>query len=260
MKDAIQPRSVFDAKTQEQKVALITSPSLPDGIGGFVLDIAEDHTVELDSDITDHYTERNSTIHDHMAIRPEIITVRGFVGELVALKRTAESVAAQSREALPDAPGLSPELSPGEQEAFEASDIPVQPTLTPFSEFEASTKATRSALPGARYGFLQPEGTGRRQADAFSYCYSLWRGRQFVTVETPWGVFPTTLVQSIRVNQAGDTRYRSEFTVTFKAIRFASDIVVLPAQDGRAKEQSAETTPVGRAGQSPVLVHDIMAP
>ena len=36
----------------------------------------------FESDITDHYIEDNTTIVDQIGLRPEVITVTGFIGEL----------------------------------------------------------------------------------------------------------------------------------------------------------------------------------
>src|SRR5579863_4903278 len=41
-----------------------------------------ENTAQLQSDITDHFIEDNTAIQDQIALKPEKITVHGFIGEL----------------------------------------------------------------------------------------------------------------------------------------------------------------------------------
>ena len=52
------------------------------GIGGFVFDIPDEAKVTLSADITDHWVEDNTTVNDQIAIKPDMIALSGFVGEL----------------------------------------------------------------------------------------------------------------------------------------------------------------------------------
>jgi hypothetical protein len=61
----------------------VLRPKSAEGIGGFVFDIPDNESVQLQSDITDHYTESNSFLNDHIVRKPIILTLSGFVGELV---------------------------------------------------------------------------------------------------------------------------------------------------------------------------------
>lgn len=47
-----------------------------------LFDYESENTASLESDITDHFVEDNTYLNDHIALRPEIISVRGFKGEL----------------------------------------------------------------------------------------------------------------------------------------------------------------------------------
>jgi uncharacterized Fe-S center protein len=60
----------------------IVKPEDFKGIAGFVFDVITLDSIELSSDITDHYIEDNTAINDHIALKPEIIRVEGLVGEL----------------------------------------------------------------------------------------------------------------------------------------------------------------------------------
>lgn len=280
MKDAIPKKTPFDTLTPRQQLALVSSPALPDGVGGFYLDIYEDESIELSADITDHYTEKNAAIHDHMAIRPEKFIVHGVVGEIALLKSKAKVTNIPKRNPLPLSEDLSPEITEGAMQAaaiaavdayasqdpmaqLEASaangdSTPIDnyssatvPAPSPFSVYRRSVGIVEDNLQG-QAGYLRAEPTKRRQKDAYGYLYALWKGRQFVTVETPWGVFDTMLIESLRVEQRAESKSISDFYVTFKAIRFAGEVVVQVVADSRAQEQNAPEVPVGQAGQTPV--------
>ena len=61
---------------------IVTPNSFPPGVNGFVFDVIDDETIQLDADITDSWIETNSTIQDHIALKPVRFTLKGYVGEL----------------------------------------------------------------------------------------------------------------------------------------------------------------------------------
>ena len=64
--------------TSELVGKYVVSPVVNLGIGGLAFDIFEEHKVELQSDITDHYVEDNTAIQDQIANRPLKFTLRGI--------------------------------------------------------------------------------------------------------------------------------------------------------------------------------------
>lgn len=69
-----------------EKQAIIRPENPPPGIAGFLFDIRGEETAEMTADVTDHYVEDNTAIQDQVALKPEIITVRGLVAELTDAK------------------------------------------------------------------------------------------------------------------------------------------------------------------------------
>ena len=65
------------------KNSALVSPKSAKGIQGFIFDIPDNERIDLESDITDHFTESNSFINDHVVNKPMIIRLSGFIGELV---------------------------------------------------------------------------------------------------------------------------------------------------------------------------------
>ena len=72
------PESYLYAKT----TAVLAAQGM-EGIGGWMFDIPTGEDIELDSDITDHYVESGSFTNDHVVLKPIIITLSGYKGELI---------------------------------------------------------------------------------------------------------------------------------------------------------------------------------
>lgn len=228
--------------TLEQK-AIVRPNNPPYGVAGFIFDIVLDDEVNLTSDITDHYIENNTAIQDQIALRPETITLRGVVAELV--KRTPPpNTASRTTNPLPQVAELTPEFTLGAAQAL--VDLAVQ-------ERERARAAVASQSLYNLYqnrAATQPNQT--RQSSAFLYFRSLWKSRELFTVETPWGYFTSMAIESLRVFQDETTKYATEFTITFKKIRVARDITVEVGQlAGRNAPQRAASQPSqnGNVGQ-----------
>lgn len=94
-----------------------------------------------------------------------------------------------------------------------------------------------------------------RQSSAFLYFYSLWKGRQLFSVETPWGIWTNMAILSLRSEQGADSRSVTDFTVVFKKIRIAETVSVGVGQlAGRNAFQTAASAPTqnGNVGQTPI--------
>lgn len=74
---------ILESLSSLDQKAIIRPNNPPPGIAGFLFDIPDDEWVELNSTITDHYTESNTAVQDNIALDPERVTVRGMVAELV---------------------------------------------------------------------------------------------------------------------------------------------------------------------------------
>ncbi len=197
-------------------LAIVRPDNPPPGIAGFLFNVVDEDGAELESDITDHYVEDNTAVQDQIALRPEVVTVTGQIAELVKTVPTAKNVS-RVVNPLPLVPGLEPVFSPG-AEAQQAS-----------AALDVSNR------------------------DAYGYIYQLWKGRQRFTVETPWGFFTNMAILSASARQGSASRFVSEFSITFKKIRTASSITVVPGLlAGRAVFQQAPVTQNGTIGQLPV--------
>ena len=230
------------------KKAIVRPNNPPYGIAGFLFDIQLEDTVDLTSEITDSYIEDNTAIQDHIALAPEQITLRGLVAELVHRAPLANTVTKTSNP-LPLVASLLPEFTPGtEQQLLAAAK----------QEVEKARSATASkSLYGLYQNRAQTPPRQTRQSSAFLYFYSLWKSRERFTVETPWGYFTNMAILSIRATQGEDTKYATDFAITFKRIRVANDVTVELGQlAGRNAPQqgAAQPTQNGNAGLQPATV------
>ena len=237
--------SVFDtlsALSTLEKQALVRPDNPPPGIAGFVFDLNHTETAEFQSDITDHYVENNTAVQDQIVLKPEKITLRGMVAEVAQVMVTNDEVS-NVLEEIPFNQALVPELSQGQTDAIAA-------------QLKESVAKKQSLVGTNSLNQYYNDRSGLKkgkQAMAFNYFYQLWKGRQLFSIDTPWGFFTGMALESLRAEQNEDSKYISDFTVTFKKIRFAQEIVVQIAQpSGRTAEQEKPKTENGVASQKPV--------
>lgn len=232
----------LDKLTTLEKNAIIRPSNPPPGIAGFLFDLVEEDTVNLESDISDNFIENNTTIQDQIGLRPEMVTVRGLVGEIVQTEAQADAVAKEPVP-LPTNTELEPALTD-----VQIAELAEQKET---KEREVSAVTDTQSLEG--YFSARSPITNSRQSKTFSYFYELWKGRVLSTVDTPWGYFTDMAIQSFRANQDGSSRFFSSFAITFKKMRFATTIIIRRGQlSGRAVLQSAATTDNGVAGKDPI--------
>lgn len=227
---------------QNARLAVIRPDNPPPGIAGYLMDIVDEDSVELESDITDHFIEDNTAVQDQIALRPETITVRGTVAELVLydpkfspvqrptiekkgqyeqqLIQTGVNILATR---LPLIGALVPQLT-----SFWAKKQQTIDTNFLVTQQQVADSNSLYGMYNAKYPQLPKDQTN--QSRIFGYFYQLWKGRQYFSVETPWGFFNSMAIQSLSIRQGAATRYASEITVTFKKMRFAQTVDLLQGQ------------------------------
>ena len=224
----------------QQTFAIVRPDNPPPGIAGFLFDIVEDDNSELESDITDYFIEDNSSIQDHIALKPETVSISGRVAELVQAVVTTKPIVERGNP-LPIMEGLVPQLTPEARQAALASQVQ-----------EATDKAaiTNTQSLWGYYNARSPQQSNQtKQSYIYGYFYQLWKGRQLCTVETPWGFFTNMAIQSISATQGAETRTVSSFTISFKKIRTATSIFVDPnSRAGRSQQQAASQVSSGYLG------------
>lgn len=181
-----------------------------------------EQTVLLESDITDHYIENNTSIQDQVAIRPEVITTHGFIGELndilpsllQSLQTTAASISVLG--------GYAPTLS---LTAILALNKAAQ-------AYQVSNSLANTAINA--WNSISGGGVQNKQQKAYAKLYGWWQARTLMTVQTPWNLFLNCAIKSIRAIQDADTQLITDFEVTFKVLRFSSTVIAGGIQLGQS--------------------------
>lgn len=214
-----------------------------------VFDYDGEQTVSLESDITDHYSEDNTPREDQIALKPEIVTTHGFIGELnditpgilIPLKIAAEKLTIIG--------GYTPGLSLTAQLAYNEALFAYRLAKTTVNSVVSAVAGLDSVL-GLGLG-VSPNQT--RQQVWFQLFYNYWVAKTLFTVQTPWIVYKNMAIKSLRAIQEADSSVITDFEVSFKAMRFASlssTFVNDKQLQGRLKYQSAIV--VNNASASPL--------
>jgi hypothetical protein len=202
--------------------------------------------IEIASDITDHYAEDNTTLQDHASLRPEKISVHGFVGEVVIDDNSSTiAKAADTVSRLPLISGLSPSLSVTALNAYNSA-------ASAISEAKSVVASAGSVL--NKFGVKTGLSTQNNQQTVFNWLYGYWFSRSLFTVQTPWAVFENMMIETMRPVQDESTRTMTDFFITFKRVRFVADIKDQNAgsgiYDGRLGAQKSDLKNVST--QSPI--------
>jgi len=193
----------------------IVRPFSAQGIGGFVFSTRDTDRLELRADITDYVVEDNSAVQDHIAIKPLTVTLRGFVGELVnevaPLTRGQQLNVIQN--VLTDVDEYLPNFS---QSGLEAYVRAVSEKDNTIEELDKAIVAAQN-LAGT-VGISVPGITAQERA--YSNLQAMFRSRQIITVETPWGYLDSMAISSVIVEQNGKTKQISDISVSLKQLNF----------------------------------------
>ncbi len=239
------PRSFGNGKTQKQQDSLL-------------FHIEGENTVTLDSDITDHYIEDNTAIQDQIALKPEVVTVNGFIGELNdvipellnPIKLAAEKITVIS--------GYTPGLSTSALIAYNQAKFLYDTTMSVVNDAVQTWDLFKT-----QFGF-ESDKPQNKQQQMFTQFAGYWRNRNLFNVQTPWAMFENMAIKTIRAVQDPETRIITDFQVTFKKINIATTLDFInngsssffdaTQFQGRAFNQGAAEVPFGsQVGQESTL-------
>lgn len=232
-----------------------TSTALP----ALVFNYEGEQTATLESDVTDHYIEDNTTIQDNIALKPEIITTHGFIGELNDVAPSFLAPVQQLAQKLTSVgafvPGLSVTALNAYNEAFFLYQSAANVVNSVTSAWATINGGGESVINGAGIT-LQPAQT--KQQQYFQQFYSYWRQRALFTIQTPWAVFQNMALMSVRAIQSEETNVITDFELKFKLLRFAKTVLNDNSSifdnnnfDGRAADAGANPVSLGTESLTP---------
>lgn len=210
-----------------------------------------EQTINLQSDITDHFLEDNTALQDQISLKPEEVTTHGFIGELndiaPALLAPVKAIANKLIGIGAYTPGLSVTALLAYNEAFQLYQVGLNAINSAVSVWGTITGTGGESVIGAT-GITTQEPNQTKQQLMLQQLYGYWRRRTLFTVQTPWAVFQNMALKSITAIQDDKTNVISEFQVTFKMIRIAStQVSIFDASNmqGRAALQAGGVTDLG---------------
>lgn len=233
------------------------SPSTAGAPPALLFHYEGEQSVTIESEITDHYVEDNSAIADQIALKPEMVAVHGFIGELnnvapyglQTLKVAADKLTAISAYT----PAISATALIAYNTAFQLYQVGANALNAAVSSWNTlSGQGGENVIGSSGLGGAFDASSGKvsnnqtKQQVAFQQFYGYWRARTLFTVQTPWAVFQNMAIKSLRAIQDAETNAITDFEVSFKMVRTAaSAFTVVPGLQGRAADQAADTQNLG---------------
>jgi hypothetical protein len=199
----------------DNKSTALVAPKSTKGISGFVFDIPDTDELSLQSDITDHYTEDNSFLNDHIVRKPVMVTLAGFIGELVYTPNEIDRAIQELTGRLSVVSGYLPDYTTGGQQIINGA---AQRAVSAASQINQAISKTQN-LVSVFTGESQEE---TKQEKAFNTLYALWQSQEVMTVLTPWKFLESMVIERISFMQTGESEQISDITVTLKEIRTAT--------------------------------------
>lgn len=200
----------------------------------FIFNYEGEQSLILESDITDHYVEDNTSINDQIALRPEVVTTHGYIGELTDI---APPLLVPLRIAASKLTGIgayAPSLSVTALRAYN----------TAILNYSSASQLINSAVDA--WDSLTGE-TQNKQQKAFVKFYGFWKQRTLFTIQTPWNIMNNMAIKSLRAIQDPDTTMITDFEITFKKMNFSTTMTTggLQAGQGRFNNQAAPEIKLG---------------
>lgn len=223
--------------------SLISVSNTTRGINGFLFDINTQDEVTVENEVTNHYVEANYAIQDHVAHKPKIITLKGFIAELKDEYVNAGMNLLTNVQSLGDIGGLAPNL------AQQAAQV--------YSKIENVVSKVNSYINQANNisSIFNDKSTSKTaQQKAYDQLSSFADGNVLCTVQTPFGIFKNMLIIRLGNIQRDDTNMMSDFNVMLQEIRVAESLTVNPQVfSGRTADAISLPKKAGQVVGQPVV-------
>ena len=237
--------SELDALTGEFQ-NYIVSPLNAFGLGGFVFDVEGESTTKLEAEITDHYTEDNKAVQDHIARKPKLITLRGYVGELVYKPdgETASSILQTVTQKLTTLSAFLPTVS--------TATAQLQAVATNGTIGFNEGLSDAADIYGLVQNLIGSTGDMAQQQAAYLYFKACWEQGILMGIQTPWEFLTNMAIQNVVAIQAEGSKYITDFSVTYKQMRFAKTVSAATPQ-AYTGASSNNTNSLGYTGNYPAV-------
>lgn len=200
----------------DNKANIILRPESSVGINGFLFDVEDTETLTEDSDITDYFTENGDFINDHIVDKPLIVTLTGFIGELVhRVPQGVEGTLNLINNKLSTIEAYAGDFTPGAVQVAQEAIQQAQAAVSAANQALDKTQNMISAFSGE-----EPQPT--LQEKAYIELSSMKKSRVIMAVQTPWGYMRNMVIKTISFTQSGESKDISDISVTVKEFRRSS--------------------------------------
>ena len=206
-----------------------TSPGTvqsPQDVTGWLFDYEGENAISLESDITDHYVEDNTTRSDQIAIRPVVVNVQGFIGELTdvlpkfdLIGQNINTFGQYVSSKLQTLSAYTPELSTTGLIALNEAFLAYQVAANAASTIQQTLNLGGDEVSAGDIQFSQLT----KQQQAFARLYNAHQSKVLFTIQTPWAIFRNMAIRSLRAIQSAETRMITDFEIQFKRIQYVSE-------------------------------------
>lgn len=201
------------------------------GIAGFQFHIEDESSVILESEITDNYLENNTAVQDHIALKPVRVTLRGFEGEISYSPRPLLTATLKVTEVLTLVTRYLPKIQKLDQQLDKTYR-----GLTGKDTASASDNFLN--LYNLYKEFQNLWFLTKAQARAFLFFEALRNSRAIFSVTTPYRRYDNMVIETIKAIQTGQTKDISDFTLTFKQLKFTTTQTLGQVSAERRKAQT----------------------
>lgn len=238
------PISSAAAKLDSLSNRFIVKPKGPNAVDDFVFDIEDETEITLQSEITDHFTERGEAVQDHIALRPIKIRLRGYAGELVyAPPQGLRGALEVLQDRLSVVPAYLQDYTPQQLQILQQAITKAQKVLTTvdfaFSRVKRVVGGFRSIFDGSA-----PVET--RLEEAYRQLWSSWETKQIFDVMTPFEFIPNVAIESVTFIQPEDTQHWADISIVLKQLRFVDVETIKSKSSNRNLQQRQSTVDKGK--------------
>ena len=161
----------------------ILKPANAKGLAGFIFDYEGDTELIVQSEITDHYSEQNTFVNDQAAQKPQRVTKRGCVGEIVANPNVGVLGALNTLQGkLTTLPALLGKYTPAAVQQIQAG---VQSVTNTVNKIDNAISRAQNIV-GL---FVGSSPAPTKQEKAYQQLFALWSNNTVFTLVTPFNYF-----------------------------------------------------------------------
>ena len=193
---------------------ILSDPLYPDAAPiALYFDIIQEHSINLQSQITDNWLENNTVVNDHIANSPLTITLRGLAGEVVfeqsswvknISNKFNQTIGANASNKL----GAITSLLPPVDNITQLAKNAVNYVEASYKKYEGVVKRFRNQIDGQT-----------KLQKIFLDLIKIRDSKEALSVETPFSSFESMYIQTITLRQ-DNQNHIADIEVTLKQLNF----------------------------------------